>query len=384
MVRAWPIVVYVAVASCSAGPTESASIAIPVQSAQLAVAGNTTCLLTPDGVPVCWGPSGTATVPGAGSIHLASIQGGGHFCGLSVDSTAYCWGTNTYGQLGDGSRSDRANPVRVSGSTHFVAIAPAARTTCALDGGGRAYCWGQNDHAGLGIGTYSEDEVRLEPVRVSGDTRFKALGGQSPQCAIAVENGVYCWGRLPGSFDPDYYSAPGDCKLAYYIFFTGAPCVVPTAVAAAEALVAQSGGSCGINALGEARCWGDGSYGQLGSGEFGYTVPSVPVAGGTRFRTMAVGVVHVCALDLDGAPWCWGSDLGGQLGDGGGDGAVRIPIVSSTPVRSATAARFGELAAGAHTCALTQAREVYCWGPFYSNVPTKVNIPLPSGLQATK
>lgn len=98
---------------------------------------------------------------------IAMDAGAGHTCALAADGTAYCWGWNADGQLGDGSKVDRGIPTPVGGGLEFTSISAGDGHSCGIATDGLAYCWGDNDHGQLGDAT-SED--RLTPVRVVGQS----------------------------------------------------------------------------------------------------------------------------------------------------------------------------------------------------------------------
>src|SRR6266850_614574 len=87
-----------------------------------------------------------------------------HACHVVNDGTVRCWGNNDFGQLGDGTTSDRLIPVTVSRLTDAVAIAAGGAHTCALLADGTARCWGFNGSGELGDGTTAQ---RLTSVAVS-------------------------------------------------------------------------------------------------------------------------------------------------------------------------------------------------------------------------
>lgn len=114
--------------------------------------------------------------------------------------------------------------------------------------------------------------------------------------------------------------------------------------------------SCGLSESGQAYCWGDGSSGQLGTGDTDSKRYAVPVATDGRFTALAAGGAHTCALGADAIAWCWGANDSGQLGISGTD-------MVTSPRAVETDLRFLELSAGsAHTCGITVGGRAYCWG----------------------
>ncbi|MBK8050971.1 MAG: hypothetical protein IPK16_30060 [Anaerolineales bacterium] len=110
-----------------------------------------------------------------------------------TDGGARCWGQNSAGQLGDGTTTDRWEPVEVTGFiTGVLSIDGGNEHTCALTTEGGARCWGDNDRGQLGDGTTDE---RLAPVEVTGlisGVQSIAVGGWH-SCALTTEGGVKCW-----------------------------------------------------------------------------------------------------------------------------------------------------------------------------------------------
>jgi len=125
------------------------------------------CGVTPRGEAYCWGNNyggqlGDGTrlsreVPTAVKTSLRFIAiatGALHTCALTGDGEAFCWGRDNYGQLGDGgSPQDSPEPVRVTGDHSFAAIRAFGSHTCATTPSGEAFCWGYNLDGQLGDGS---------------------------------------------------------------------------------------------------------------------------------------------------------------------------------------------------------------------------------------
>jgi alpha-tubulin suppressor-like RCC1 family protein len=115
--------------------------------------------------------------------------------------------------------------------------------------------------------------------------------------------------------------------------------------------------ACALASNGHAYCWGEGEWGQLGTGTSPIELPApTRVAGGLQFAQISAGTEHTCAVTADGKAYCWGSNGLGELGDGTTTGRI-------SPVPVAGGRRFERIRAGdSFTCGLTPAGKAYCWG----------------------
>ena len=231
------------------------------------------------GVPVAVDTSGAL----AGQT-LARISGGSDYtCALDTAGAAYCWGSDQFGQLGDasGAAADVPVPVAAGGvlaGKRLVGISAnqSGSSTCAVDAGGSAYCWGLNILGQLGNGT-TTDSTTPVAVQASGALAGKSLTqisvGYSETCALASTGAPFCWG------DNDYGQL-GDNSTTD----SATPVAVDTSGALAGQTLTQiaAGGdfwACVISAAGAVYCWGDNDAGQLGN-ESGASSSPVPVAAG--------------------------------------------------------------------------------------------------------
>jgi alpha-tubulin suppressor-like RCC1 family protein len=280
---------------------------------------------------------------------------------------AYCWGDNTYGELGNGSTISSDVPAAVytggvlSGVT-LTSITAGNVFTCALSSAGAAYCWGSNNLGQLGNNSQVNSNV---PVAVntsgvlSGVTLSQVSAGQASLCALSSVGAAYCWGSgglgqlgNRGSFS---YSVP----VAVY---TGG---VLSGVTLSQ-ISAGGIGACVLSNAGAAYCWGYGNYGQLGNGTFNNV--SAPVAvtasgvlSGVTLSQIAVGFQHVCALSAAGTAYCWGYDADGELGNNATANS-NVPVAVSTSGALAGQTLSSIEAGNYYTCVLSSTGAGYCWG----------------------
>jgi alpha-tubulin suppressor-like RCC1 family protein len=165
------------------------------------------CGLTAAGKAYCWGSNedgrlgdGTTVdrssprAVAGGRVFQTVTAGGLHSCALGTNDRAYCWGGNPDGQLGDGTTSGHLTPTAVAGGLLFAGVtADRGRHTCGVTLDHKTYCWGSNSSGQLGDGSFID---RLSPKLVGGRVTFVGVtGGSRHTCAVAsVSHAAYCWG----------------------------------------------------------------------------------------------------------------------------------------------------------------------------------------------
>ena len=231
------------------------------------------------------------------------------------------------------------------------------RFTCGIVGGGTGLCWGINDEGQLGAGTYIAS-FGSAPRVISNDLRFRQLSTKAAGrhvCGVAYSGEAYCWGENDyGQLGQGQRSRRNGLQL------------VEGGLTFAS-ITAGWRSSCGVTTDGDAYCWGRGVWGQLGDGLA--TLSSVPVrvAGGHRFVKLDVGSNNlVCGLTTDGRILCWGLDRSGALGAPSAslcaNNAFELTC-GTTPQPIASNERFMEVSAGSSfACGVTLSFEVLCWG----------------------
>jgi alpha-tubulin suppressor-like RCC1 family protein len=279
--------------------------------------------------------------------------GWGTSCALTPSGTAYCWGGDTYGQLGDRSTTGTSTPVPVTGGLTFVSTGVGVLSACGLTAAGAAYCWGNNSVGQLGIGAASpetcgggQEPCSSVPVAVSGGLTFTALSvGYFHACGLTSDGSAYCWGDN-GNGQLGATTTEG-CVLSDGTV----PCSTsPVPVEGGLTFAKLSAGyfhSCGVTAAGDGYCWGANDQDQLGNGTATSGATPAPIAGGLTFTALsAFGRYHSCGLSTASIAYCWGSNYWGQVGAGTGS-STPVPVIGQAaatapaPARTAQTSRAG-------------------------------------------
>ena len=293
-----------------------------------------------------------------------------HTCAIASNDQVYCWGQNTWGQLGDGTTTNRNTPVAVQLGERpdltVKQISAGYLHTCAIASNDQVYCWGSNGYGQLGDGTTTQRNI---PVAVQLGDRPDLIvkqitAGDSHTCAIASNDQVYCWGY-------NGYGQLGDGTGGF-----GTNKYTPVAVQlgdrpdlAAKQIAAGNEHTCTIASNDQVYCWGSNGYGQLGVGTdvgtdcFGmcHTAP-IAVQLGDRpdltVKQISAGYYHTCAIASNDQAYCWGSVSSVIHGT--------IYVESTIPIAVALGSRpdlvVKQVSGKIHVCTISGNDQAYCWG----------------------
>lgn len=260
----------------------------------------------------CWGEVTNAVVkmmPTMLASGATDVAAGKRFTCAVLGGKANCFGSNDTGQLGDGTLTTRDTFMPISDGQNVVEIDAGDDHACARSVNNTALCWGHNDDGTLGSGAFAPATVETPVTVTGGITTVPRIAGWH---ACTVRNGdISCWGR-------NMEGALGDGGTVR----KASPQMVPGFPPATT--VATGGGPVDLDATcaitqsdGAVHCWGAGTGGRLGTGTTDLQVLPQRVMGlPSRAVGLALGYAHTCAVLDDGDVWCWGRGDSGQLGNG--------------------------------------------------------------------
>ncbi|WP_280230948.1 RCC1 domain-containing protein [Nocardia cyriacigeorgica] len=296
-------------------------------------------------------------VSGAGTAVVDVEMGYANMCALTKAKGLQCWGSNTVGQLGNGTyepvgasqredASEPASPASLAGRVQQFSIGGA--TVCAIAGDSRAYCWGAGENGELGNGGFTSSLTAVEVTGVESAEQIAV--GVRTACSINSGAEVYCWGK-------DLTTEAN-----------GAVNPVPIHVSALDgsgyiSLDSSSDTGCAINKSRKAICWGN-NYEQVITEERGTTHAAyTEVASSHRFRMVDVDSTHICGVDESNELYCWGANDSGETSPGGPS-----YISPLSPAKVELGQEVVDVSVGSQiTCATLADQTFMCWGKNNSN-----------------
>ena len=360
------------------------------------------------------------TTPGDGCDESCNIEtfisisaGDNHTCGVKSNGELYCWGSNYFSALGDGTSVDKDSPTRIGGDTDWQSISTGVGHTCGIKSSGELYCWGWNYYRQLGDGTTT---YKNTPTRIGVDTDWQSISaGNLHTCGLKISGELYCWGSNGdgqlGNGTTTYKSTPTRIGVA-----TDWQSI--SAGGSFSMLSDSYSHTCGVKSSGELYCWGSNGDGQLGDGTITDKYIPTPIGVDTDWQSISIarthtygvkttgelyhwgsgsssptrigvdtdwqsisaGDYHTCGVKSGGKLYCWGSNGDGQLGDG-------TTANKTSPTQIGVDSDWqGISAGGSHTCGLKISGELYCWGSNGSGklgVGTTANKNSPTRIGAT-
>jgi len=324
---------------------------------QVTAGGAHTCAINTGSSLYCWGSNSfgqvgadTMNTPhrvGAAGVWSTVTAGLNHTCGITKAKNLYCFGYNGNGQVGDGTTdSPRLSLHRVGAAGVWARVSAGGNHTCAITQAENLYCWGNNDSGQVGDGTDTTPRLSLFRVGAAGVWARVSAGGNHT-CAITQAENLYCWGNNGSGQTGDGTINPAPLDLHR----VGAAGVW-------SGVIAGLRHTCGITKAKNLYCWGENGFGQTGDGTIDTPRLSLHRVGAAGVWSSAnAGNAHTCGVTQAKNLYCWGYNLYGQVGDG----TIDTPRLSL--FRVGAAGVWSSVEAGSfHTCGITQAKNLYCWG----------------------
>ena len=132
-----------------------------------------------------------------GGHTFTSLDAGqNHTCGVDTSKVAWCWGYGGHGQLGDGDSTTtlKFHPVAVVGGSPYTSVSAGELHTCATDTWGQSWCWGDDTYGQLGDGDTTGTN-KFRPVAVIGGSPYTSVtAGGIHTCAVSLSGRAWCWG----------------------------------------------------------------------------------------------------------------------------------------------------------------------------------------------
>ncbi|MCL1926250.1 MAG: CPBP family glutamic-type intramembrane protease [Syntrophorhabdaceae bacterium] len=241
----------------------------------------------------------------------ASVSAGGsHSMAIKKDGSLWVWGSNKKGQLGDSTTQDRHKPVKIMDSVAYVSAGGSYSMAIKTDG--TLWAWGGNSDAALGDGT---KENILTPVKIMDSVAYVSAGSNHT-LAIKTDGSLWAWGRnFEGQLGDDTGGSLGKTQLE--------PVKIMDSVAGVSAGFDHT---VAIKTDGGLWAWGDNDHGQLCDGTTQGRHKPVKIIDSAASASAGNG--HTLVMKTDGSLWACGRNLEGQLGNGAGGHSPKAYINS--------------------------------------------------------
>jgi alpha-tubulin suppressor-like RCC1 family protein len=255
-------------------------------------------------------PQQVTSLSGVTSI----CSGWAHTCAIAAQNVLWCWGSNDWGENGNGSSGgSNTSPVQVDISA-FPGVTPASVScgynhACALFNDNKVRCWGRNSSGQIGAdpGTTSYSAVPVEVNFPAGSATPQVLScGHSHNCVSMSDNTISCWGY-------NNNGALGTGTMGGNFYIPQPTTIINNAVS----IYAGGYHSCALLSDKSLYCWGSNYFGQLGLGNNNnLATPTLVPLTSLDVKDVATGNFHTCAVLVNGSVWCWGKNSNGHLGLG--------------------------------------------------------------------
>ena len=283
-------------------------------------------------------------ITSAGTGWVSVSAGYYHTAGVKSDGTLWAWGYNNSGQLGDGTATTYRNaPYQINSDGKWVAVAAGHYHTLGLKADGMLWTWGQNDWGQLGDGT-AVNRNAPQKLLWRGNKWAAVAGGVGHTAGITGDGTLWAWGRNDfGQIgDKSYVEKP-----------------LPVKIGDPRWVALEAGGlhTVGLKSDGSLWAWGYNTFGQLGNGTSGNdsNMP-LSIATGTTWKSVDAGLRHTVAVKSDGSLWAWGYNLYGQLGDNSvTQRTLPVSIAAGTTWKTSSSGLY-------HTAAIRSDGTLWTWG----------------------
>ena len=265
-----------------------------------------------------------------------------HNMAIKKDGTLWGWGDNSHGQLGDATHTNKLVPTKVGTDTNWARVVVGEHFTIALKNNGTLWAWGYNGYGQLGDGTTT---TKLVPTQIQSDTTWTTINaGHSHAIGIKSDGTLWTWGYN------DYGQLGDGTYTSKYI---------PTQIGTDTNWKSVEAGyyyTIAIKNNGTLWAWGYNGYGiAVGNGTYSTIVPT-QIGTDINWKSITAGYYHRLAIKNDGTLWAWGNNSDGELGDG-------TTTDTYVPTQIGSDINWKTVSAGyKYTVALKTDETIWAWG----------------------
>lgn len=281
-------------------------------------------------------------------------SGENHHCGITMAGVLKCWGYNFFGNLGTGDKVNRNLPTVIDPGVTYAWVSAGEKYTCGVTTNNELKCWGANTNGQLGSSTVAvgPTSFQLTPLLIDPGVQYTKVfaqrnwtGGASDNhtCGITLQGSLKCWGA-----NLNWQLGYKSDKLDPVMISSGSYVDIK----------GGNGAFCAMDLNGKLFCWGNNSNYVLLNQASSYRQRPYLSTPDTSYSIYSMGFGSACGITAANELYCWGSNSNHQLADG-------TTVSKSVPVIIDSGVSYQMVSAGLNTCAITSAGVLKCWG--YNN-----------------
>ncbi len=249
----------------------------------------------------------TTISAGTGLTWSQIIAGDDHAFGIKSDGTAWAWGNDLNGILGNtATTTPLLTPDQIAGSGTWASISTDSSVACGIKTDGTAWCWGSDANGQLGNGA-SVTGSKSTPTQVDDPGPWVSISvSDNHACGIKADGSLWCWGNDTNGILGNGWTVTADQVSPYRVVGEGPWLKVSV----------SNSTSCALKADTTIWCWGLNNQGQLADGTSTTRDAPTAIKAHSGWVDLGNSIYGGCALHFDGSLWCWGRDVEGELGNG--------------------------------------------------------------------
>ena len=272
-----------------------------------------------------------------------------HTLAVTEEGDLYAWGYNSNGELGDGTRTYKSKPVKISGISNVKKAVIGFYCSLAITENGDLYIWGLNYDGRLGLGHTNDAIIPTKMTSLSNIVDISS--GYGYYMAVASSGDLYTWGsNVTGQLGIGVSGSQYNIETPKKV----------NGISNVKSVSAGSYHAAAVTKTGDLYTWGSNSGGQLGDGTGVSKYSPTKIISISNVQNVSASYTHTMAVTSSGDVYSSGANGNGQVGNGTNTKQLTLTKISLPEKIQQISASGGSF--GAHSAGVSNAGKIYIWG----------------------